>query len=218
MPPRRRSPAADAERPKPGRKADPGKRAAILEAALDLFVERGFHGTAVPSVAERAGVGAGTIYRYFESKEALVNELYRERKTALTESVLTGMSLDGEPREVFGQVFRRLCAYVEANAKAYAFLELHHHAAYLDADSRAVEAQVLQLGTTFVRGAQQAGLLRPGAPGVLLSLAHGAFVGFVRGRREGWATWSPEDLRCAEAACWDLVAGRGGPDGGAGSS
>jgi TetR/AcrR family transcriptional regulator, repressor of fatR-cypB operon len=52
-----------------------GKREAILNAALQLFTEFGFHGTAMPQVAERAGVGAGTIYRYFTSKEALVNTL-----------------------------------------------------------------------------------------------------------------------------------------------
>ena len=51
----------------------PDKREAILAAALEAFVEKGFHGTAVPEIAARAGVGAGTIYRYFESKEAVVN-------------------------------------------------------------------------------------------------------------------------------------------------
>ena len=61
-------------------KAVSDKREAIMQAALELFVERGFYGTAVPEIADRAGVGAGTIYRYFESKEALVNALYREQK------------------------------------------------------------------------------------------------------------------------------------------
>ena len=56
------------------------RREAILAAALELFSERGFHGTAVPLVAEKAGVGAGTLYRYFESKEALVNALYQRWK------------------------------------------------------------------------------------------------------------------------------------------
>ena len=59
------------------RKGAGDKREAIMTAALELFVERGFFGTAVPEIADRAGVGAGTIYRYFESKEALVNEIYR---------------------------------------------------------------------------------------------------------------------------------------------
>ena len=47
---------------------DTDKADAILAAALNLFVERGFHGTSVLSVAERAGVAAGTIYHYFVAK------------------------------------------------------------------------------------------------------------------------------------------------------
>ena len=44
----------------------------------ELFTERGFHGTAMPLVAERAGVAAGTIYRYFDSKEALVDAVFQK--------------------------------------------------------------------------------------------------------------------------------------------
>ena len=64
------------------------KREAILDAALDLFAQRGFHGTAVPAVAERARVGAGTIYRYFASKEALVNAVYQRHKSAVADSII----------------------------------------------------------------------------------------------------------------------------------
>ena len=40
------------------------------------FAERGYDGTTIPMIAEKAKVGAGTIYRYFENKEALVNSLF----------------------------------------------------------------------------------------------------------------------------------------------
>src|SRR5512144_3268813 len=55
-------------------------REALLDAALEVMSERGFHGTSVPELAERAGVGAATMYRHFESKEALVNALYLRAK------------------------------------------------------------------------------------------------------------------------------------------
>jgi len=64
-PPSRPSQTAIGGRKGAGDRGD--KRETILAAALELFVERGFYGTAVPEIAERAGVGAGTIYRYFES-------------------------------------------------------------------------------------------------------------------------------------------------------
>lgn len=50
---------------------DPGKRQAILEQAIRTFAELGFRGTDVQIIAYRAGVGKGTVYRYFKSKEDL---------------------------------------------------------------------------------------------------------------------------------------------------
>ena len=58
--------------------AEPAKREAILRAALELFAERTFDGTPVPLIAERADVGAGTIYRYFASKEDIFREVVRD--------------------------------------------------------------------------------------------------------------------------------------------
>jgi AcrR family transcriptional regulator len=50
---------------------DPEKRQAILEQAIRTFAELGFRGTDVQAIADRAGVGKGTVYRYFHSKEDL---------------------------------------------------------------------------------------------------------------------------------------------------
>ena len=52
-------------------------RAAILNAALDLFQERGYEATTMRSIAERTGVSLGSSYHYFPSKEHLVLEFYR---------------------------------------------------------------------------------------------------------------------------------------------
>ncbi len=53
------------------------QRATLLEAAADLLGEYGYAGCSVGAVAGRAGVAAGTVYRYFESKTALVAEVFR---------------------------------------------------------------------------------------------------------------------------------------------
>src|SRR5512147_2146981 len=60
------------------------KRADVLQAALELIAERGFHGAPMAEIAERAGVAAGTIYRYFENKDVLIAELYRELETEIS--------------------------------------------------------------------------------------------------------------------------------------
>ena len=52
-------------------------RAVILNAALDLFQERGYEATTMRAIADRAGASLGSSYHYFPSKEQLVLEFYR---------------------------------------------------------------------------------------------------------------------------------------------
>ncbi len=54
------------------------RRRAILDAAAELFVEKGFEPAALSDIARRAGMAKANLYRYFESKESIFFELYRE--------------------------------------------------------------------------------------------------------------------------------------------
>jgi AcrR family transcriptional regulator len=55
----------------------------LLEAALDLFVEKGFAATRSEEVASRAGVSKGTLYLYFPSKEELFKAVVRQNLSTL---------------------------------------------------------------------------------------------------------------------------------------
>jgi Transcriptional regulator len=52
-----------------------GKKRAIMKAALEILTEKGYHPTTIEEIAERAGVGKGTVYLYFKSKLELVAEV-----------------------------------------------------------------------------------------------------------------------------------------------
>jgi AcrR family transcriptional regulator len=51
------------------------RKAQIMEAALELFANKGFHSTSVADISKMAGISKGLLYNYFESKEALIKEL-----------------------------------------------------------------------------------------------------------------------------------------------
>ena len=74
-----------------GRGASPDKtaqtRRAIVVAALDTFLERGFSDTRMVDVAQRAGVAKGTLYLYFSDKEALFEGVLAEVIAAPVQSV-----------------------------------------------------------------------------------------------------------------------------------
>jgi len=181
------------------------KRDAIMHAALELFVERGFFGTAVPEIADKAGVGAGTIYRYFESKEALVNALYRQEKQRFAERVLNEFPTTTIARELFRTMWMRMAKFATENPKPFVFMELHHHASYLDAESRALEARMLDLFTNVVTAAQARGELKVGPPRLLMGIVMGAFVGVIRSCVEMDQSLESADWKLAEQCVWEAI-------------
>lgn len=53
------------------RRADPHKKENIITAAISVFSKSGYAGARISDVAQKAGIGKGTVYEYFQSKEAL---------------------------------------------------------------------------------------------------------------------------------------------------
>ena len=188
-----------------GTRAGGDKREAIMNAALELFIHRGFYGTAVPEIAERAGVGAGTIYRYFESKEALVNAIYRDQKTRFAHEVLDDFPAGSPTREQFRTLWMRIARFATLHTSAFIFLELHHHAPYLDAESRAVEQRMLDLIFHVIAAAQARRELKQGPPRLLVGLVMGAFVGVVRSCLEEHPSLEQADWVLAEQCTWEAV-------------
>ncbi|HEY5240492.1 MAG TPA: TetR/AcrR family transcriptional regulator [Polyangiaceae bacterium] len=184
---------------------DTDKGEAILAAALDLFVERGFHGTSVPSVAERAGVAAGTIYHYFASKEALVNALFKRWKGEISTRVVSDFPFDRPVREQFRTIWERMADFALSHPKELAFLELHHHGSYLDDESRRIENQTLDFGIEMVKRAQSDEALKPLPASLLVELSNGAFLGVFRAGLEGRIPLTKATLMDAERCCWEAV-------------
>ena len=64
--------------PSPRKRRKEARPSELLEAALSLFVEKGFAATRLEDVAARAGVSKGTLYLYFENKDALFKAVIQE--------------------------------------------------------------------------------------------------------------------------------------------
>ena len=181
------------------------KREAILGAALDLFSERGFDGTAMPMVAERAGVGAGTIYRHFDSKEALGNAVFRQCKLAMQDYVLARRKPGLTAREEFRGMWQGLWDFLREQPAACRFLETQGHATYLDESSRAISEAVFVSITDFVRRGQAAGAIRDASPAVIIAMALGAFIGLVKEADAGRFSLDDSVIEEGELLIWDLV-------------
>lgn len=68
---------------------------------------------------KKAKVGAGTIYRYFENKEALVNSLFTKSVLQLSELIKNDFPVGANIREQFSHTYNRLFEFARQNADAF---------------------------------------------------------------------------------------------------
>src|SRR5213596_1100075 len=91
----------------------------IISAALEVFADRGFAATKLEDVARRAGVTKGTIYLYFENKEALFKALIRETIVPVIEQgEALAQSFTGSARDLLEQLVREYWRLVGETALA----------------------------------------------------------------------------------------------------
>lgn len=140
-----------------------------------------------------------------ESKEVLVNSLYRRLKTAVAQRVLAAFPHGAPPRTQFQVMWNEMVAYAVSAPTAFAFIELHNHASYLDAESLAIDRNIKEFASAMIKRAQAEGVMKPVPAHVLMELVFGAFVGMMRAHWEGRIDLSDEVSRGAEQACWDDV-------------
>lgn len=106
------------------------KREAILKAAIELIAEHGFHGAPTAMIAEKAGVGTGTIYRYFESKDDLIHALYKDFETKIKGLILSGYDKSQPIRVRFIHLGTGLLRYFINNPNEFRFLEQFIYSPY----------------------------------------------------------------------------------------
>lgn len=106
------------------------KRDEIARAALEVIAEHGFHGAPMALIADRAGVGAGTIYRYFENKDVLIRELYRDMEGRIYPFITEGYAEVNAFRERFIHLGSALLRYFIENPLDFRYLEQFHNSPY----------------------------------------------------------------------------------------
>jgi AcrR family transcriptional regulator len=82
------------------------KRPRLVEAASAVFAEKGYASTRVADIAERAGVGKGTVYEYFSSKEELLFAVFEMTNAEISRRMDATLAGDGSTEEQLHNLLR----------------------------------------------------------------------------------------------------------------
>ncbi len=186
----------------------PDKREEIVKAALEIIAEHGFHDAPMALIAQKAGVGAGTIYRYFENKDALINGLYRDLEARLYSVVQQGYASDKPVRQRFLHLVTAMLRYFIANPLDFRFLEQFHNSPY-GVECRREKLLKTTEGFDVFRELFEDGIsqqIMKELPLVILfDLAFGGIISVARDHILGFITLDEVLIVWTVEACWDGI-------------
>ncbi len=184
---------------------DSAKREAILSGALSVVERQGLAGLSIDSVAKAAGVATGTVYVYFENKEALLNALYVEVKAELGRRVFLGSEAGIATKPAFERMCVAYLRYVATHSAELVFMHQFHNSPYILEHSRKATSGTLLPLHQLLERAQAERLLKDLPLPLMIAFLQGtlremaAYVAAEPARRR-----AARELEVARL-CWDAL-------------
>ncbi len=151
------------------RQAKEEKRNRILEAASLLIAEGGLEGLSMSKLAKMSGVPQASIYVYFASKEILLKELFAYTEEYICQYLIDGFDMNQPVKDCFKEYSRRMIQLGVAHRDKI----LVHEQFLATSKSRNLDLQQIAVFYEplyeFVERGQREGLIKGGAPIVILS-------------------------------------------------
>lgn len=188
------------------RKTD--KKEDILNAAMELLAQQGFHGAPMSSIAAHAGVGAGTIYHYFKNRDMLILEvhkmIYDEFSTFLKENYP-----DKKPiRERFFHIGNGIISYFIQRPLKYMYNEQFHHSPYgleIRKQKLAGSTGDYDLSRDIYENGIKYQIIKEIPLAIFYDLAVAPIFWAVRDHLTGFVTIDDALAEMIVSACWDSI-------------
>lgn len=137
-------------------------RERLVEVAADAFAASGID-TSLERIAKDAGVGIGTLYRHFPTRDALVEAVFRHNVDVLCDGA-EQLATTLPPDQALAEWMQRFVAYVPGKKGLATYLK-----SVVDADSdlfASTHARVAETIQSLMQAASDAGAIRPGVDGM----------------------------------------------------
>ena len=186
----------------------PDKRDDILQSALKLLAEQGFHGAPMARIAEYAGVGTGTIYRYFENRDVLILAVHRMIRDELTTLLLAHYPKEQAVKKRFFHIGNCIIDYFIQNPLKFQYNEQFFNSPY----SNEIRRNELTKATgqhdlfqdLYTKGLADE-ILKTVPMVIFFDLAFAPIIWAVRDHHLGFVVLDKAVSNTIVSACWDCI-------------
>lgn len=157
----------------------------ILTAALDLFVEEGFHNVSVHDVQKRADVSIGSIYKHFGGKEGIAKALYYRLLNEFQEMVDEVIEEDLSNWERCNKIIYLLFEYTETRRNIISYMLHSKHREFLPEEPPICSSTAFKAMRNIVQRGIEDGEIRAGHPWVAAASIFGGAIRMIHLRLDG---------------------------------
>lgn len=178
------------------------KRKAILESTLELIRNYGFRGTTISLIAEKAHVASGTIYHYFENKEAIISELLMIIRQEMLAAMFKNEDEKKEFKNRFFSGWTNLCKYFIAHPGSLIFIQQYSSAPDLKNNKKKVPVDRFN---EFFQFGMDNGFLKKMEYNLVASVVFGAIMSTAKYHLTGRYGYTDNDLCKIANIIWDGI-------------
>lgn len=132
------------------------KRQRILDAAIGLFGDQGFDNTPTSAISAAAGIGTGTLFKYFADKDALIREAYVAAKSGMIAAIKEGLNPMEDFPVLFKHVWDRAIDWSLRHPQKHMFMAQFKNSRFRHYHNEALEQEFLFFYVAL-KGAQETG-------------------------------------------------------------
>ncbi len=185
------------------------KRSQILDAAIRVFAQRGVKNTKIADIAEKAGIGKGTVYEYFQSKDEIISAGFRYFMEHVGEVIGRRVSTLTDPLDKLMAYFFGWADVLESEFMGFIGVVLDFWAEGIREEKGALTLNLAELYAEYRSVVEQllddcvsAGCIRP----VDTRIAASVLLGTIDGLLVQWiADRTAFDIKAAVEALPDLI-------------
>lgn len=177
----------------------------IFKSTLVLIKDFGFHGCPMSRIAQDAEVATGTIYHYFESKDALIIALFYDTKSKAQQAAFKGVDPTLPYESKFKVIWTNIFRHFVAHPEAISFLDQFYSSPYvkgiIHGETQCLEDEI----SKFLEEGVHGGYLKPEPLSILSSAFMGVLVSTVKRHCNGSYLFNEESLSRMVDIIWDGI-------------
>lgn len=180
------------------------KKQQIQKAALQLLVEKGIHAAPMSAIATAAKTGMGTIYNYFENKEALINAIYvdiKQQEAAILEALFQEQPIKTQ----FELYYTTVIEFFVQRPLYFQFIEQVQASPIITTESRDLGYKAIEPVTRLLKLGQSERIIKDIAMNELLQFLGGIILAHLRWHFSQKNSSSPSAIHNQLRMAWDAI-------------